>query len=790
MTRARFAVLLALFTLVVSQSAFAQKRRPLTPPPTSEITILQTTDLHDHANGAGHVGFDVDPSYAMSTSGAYARISSYVGYVRATAGHPVLLVDSGDWTMGTLYDLTLGSRPFALAYMNAMRYDAVTLGNHEFDYTPLGLAGMIAAARSGFNFSVPIVATNMKLNGNTDLAPLVAAGAIAPSYVKTLDNGMKAGFIGLMGEEAAIEAPASAPVTFDALSTHYAAIQAVVDDLRNNKGATIVIALSHSGTDASGNAGEDVNLARHVRGINVIASGHTHTPLASTHPVANGDWTTTIIDAGAFGTNVARLDLLVQRSNGTSTAQAFSNQAMTNASLTGIKVGLVPDTITATLVAATDKQLNAALGPILKQSFADYDAASTAKGIYHPAALATQDMDSNDRNPVLSPNGLGNLAADSVRNVPNSIIAQALAAAGGNPANLPGYDVTPFQIGIVATGVLRNNLPGNVPLTFADIYDVLPLGISPDQSQALPVGYPMMSGYVELADLKKICALQLVGQSNLVSSSFYLNMSGLRYSLKPAETYTYFKYATAAAALTITQDKAARGSSQALATMKALNTLASDLGAALLDESAGGNPYATALLKLNDPTTDFNQIIANLTVLGEVATAALKGTNVASGLVVSKAVNAIDVVSLFATSDAMNTGTTTDVTSGRFRTAVDLYALLLLGAVEAQYGVKITAYQTATGSTTLSSADFVTLLGNRIDADPGTKGVQELKEWTALLANVGTGLKGKIGTEYASTANFAEFPTAGAAVKTRNASYPIASIGQLAGTMAALQKAP
>jgi hypothetical protein len=59
---------------------------------------------------------------------------------------------------------------------------------------------------------------------------------------------------------------------------------------------------------------------------------------------------------------------------------------------------------------------------------------------------------------VPSPNGLGDLAADGVRNVPNSIIAQTLAAVGGNPANLPGYDFTPFQAGLVATGILRSKL--------------------------------------------------------------------------------------------------------------------------------------------------------------------------------------------------------------------------------------------------------------------------------------------------------------------------------------------
>ncbi len=789
---ARFVLVLALAIpiSVAAQNSQTPRRRTVNPVPL-EITILQTTDLHDHANGSGHVGLDVGPT-GMSATGAYARISSYVNYVRTTAGHPVVLVDSGDWTMGTLYDLTLASRPLALYFLNAMRYDCVTLGNHEFDYTPRGLAGMIAAARSSFAFQTPIVASNMSLGGNTDLAPLFGSGkAIQPTYVEQLSNGIKVGFLGLMGEEAAIDAPGSAPVTFAPLSSHYADIQSMVDELRNSEGAQVVIALSHSGTDASGTSGEDVDLARHVHGIDVIASGHTHTPLASAHAVTNGSWTTQIIDAGAFGTNVARLDLRVQRTAGVTTPLAFNNVAMTDASLGSIHTGLKFDPATAALVAATDQQLNSNLAPLLAQSFPDFDPASTGKGIYHPVAAAAQDMVSNDKNPVLSPNGLGDLSADSVRNVPNAIIAQTLAAVGGKPANLPGYDFTPYQVGVVATGVLRGSLPAGVPLTFADIYNILPLGISPDSTQLLPIGYPLISTYIELADLKKVCALQLVGQSNLVSSSFYLNMSGVRYSLKPTESYNYFKYATAAAVLNIANGKAAGGSKAAAQAVNAVFNMGYDQGAALVAASTAGNPYAAALVKLNDATPDSGQVTANLHAVGDVGAAAIYGTNTVSALVVSKAVAAVDTVSGFAATDTTNTGQPTDLTGAtRMRLAVDLYALLLINAVQSQFGVAITPYQAATGSTTLSAADFPTLLGNRIDAAPATAGVQELKEWMALLSNVGSGLAGSIGPQYASTPVFTQFGTFGSAVQTRNATYPLPAIGQLVGTIAALQQAP
>lgn len=754
-----------------------------------QLTILQTTDLHDHANGADHVGLDADPLTGRGLTGSYARIATYVNSVRASAGRPVVLVDSGDWTMGTLYDLTLGKEPLALEFMALMRYDCVTLGNHEWDYTPKGLAQALGAAQSSFRYRPPIVASNMNLNGNADLAPF-SGSTIQPTRVQTLRNGLKVGYIGLMGESAAQDAPGSAPVSFTPLSADYAAIQALVNQLRTTQGVQIVVALDHVGTDPTGTSGEDVDLARHVTGIDVIASGHTHTPLASAHTVANGGWNTQIIDAGAYGTNVARIDLTWHRATATTTLDSSSNLAMTEAGLASVHAGF-PDLIATLLVRIADQQLNAQLGPFFKQTFPDYDSSNIATGIYHRVGFASQLMISNAADAVPAPNGLGDLAADAVRSVPNAIIGQTLAAVGGNPANFPGYDFTPVQVGAVASGLLRNKLLSGVPLSFADIYGVLPLGISPDSSQALPVGYPLISAYLSVADLKKVCALQLVVQSALASGDFYLNLSGIEYGLDPAGSYAYFKYATAAAVLQVTSQKAGAGSTAALQALGALSSLGADSGAALLAAYAGGNPYAAAMVSLNDVSPGPAQIGANLGALGQVAVAAASGGNAVSNLVVSKAVAAIATVSGFAPGDAANVGPATPLADGtRVRVVVDLYAILLLGAVQEQFGLSITPYQSAAGTVVLSGADIPDLLANRVNAAPASGSVQELKDWMVLLSYESTGLGGTIGPVYASTSNFLQFGSVGAAVAQRNVSYPLASVGQLAGTLGALQAAP
>jgi len=220
--------------------------------------------------------------------------------------------------------------------------------------------------------------------------------------------------------------------------------------------------------------------------------------------------------------------------------------------------------------------------------------------------------------------------------------------------------------------------------------------------------------------------------------------------------------------------------------MNALATLGSDGGAALLAAYAAGNPYATAMVKLNDSAPTPAQIATNLAALGQVAVAAAGGQ--VSSLIVSKAVAAIDTVSAFAPNDLENTGAPMLLTgTSRIRVAVDLFAVLLLGAVQAQFGVTITPYASATSTTPMT---FVEILGNRIDAAPATAGTQELKEWMALLSYVTTGLGGSISSDYASTANFAQFGTFGVAVRTRDANYPIGSIGQLMSTLGGLQASP
>ena len=118
---------------------------------TVSFTMLQTTDVHHRSSGTGSSityspgdGMDNSgPGGSDQTQGGYARLTAKIAQLRLAAmgqGNPSLLVDSGDFLMGTVYDLTLGEMPAAFYFMEFIDYDEVTFGNHEFDNGHDGLA--------------------------------------------------------------------------------------------------------------------------------------------------------------------------------------------------------------------------------------------------------------------------------------------------------------------------------------------------------------------------------------------------------------------------------------------------------------------------------------------------------------------------------------------------------------------------------------------------------------------------------------------------------------------------
>ena len=435
----------------------------LGPVTTSLVTILHTNDLHSHLQGyAPEADYTpLTPGDDM-TVGGYARMATAIGTHKAmavAAGGDVLLLDGGDFMMGTLFELGATTGAMELKLMQAVGYDAAAIGNHEYDWTTKGLAGILKAAyTSDPKVTFPLLASNVQFSATSpdddELAMFQDPGPIKRKFIKTLaTSGLKVGFFGLLGKQAQSFAPSAKPLTFlDQTMT----AQALVTELRNTDKVDLVVALSHSGIDASG-MGEDAMLAQMVPGIDVIVSGHTHAKLDIPRVVGK----TVIVTAGAYGQYLGRLDLNVTR----------AGSAVTGVSVKEYKLLPINDQITGN--PATQTAIDNAIDLL--------DAALSSAGLTYKKVLAETAFDMT--RPSYKEYGLGDLIADAYR----------LTTARLQPDDPP-------VISVEANGSIRADiLKGKTGrIWFADLFRVSPLGIGPN---GVP-GYPLVTYYLHGRDLK------------------------------------------------------------------------------------------------------------------------------------------------------------------------------------------------------------------------------------------------------------------------------------------------
>jgi 5'-nucleotidase len=453
------------------------------PPVTSTFTILHTNDLHSHLWGHGPEA-DYSPATTGDdkTLGGFARLVTAIKAQKTSAGENVLLLDGGDFLMGTPFHIAAFSAAPELQLMQAVGYDATTIGNHEFDFTPAGLAAVLNAAKTTVKF--PLLATNMKFSEASaadDALAAFAAGEtpmIRRKFIKTLPNGLKVGMFGLLGKEAAQFAAASAPITFDPIAT---AATAMVNELRTTDKVDLVIALSHSGIDSMGK-GEDQVLAQMVSGIDIIVSGHTHDKL--TQPATVGK--TIIVTAGSFGEFLGRLDLEVVKQGGTVTAVNVKKY-----DLIAIDDTIAGDAMTQTAVETFITGLDMALMPLSYKKV---------------VAKTTFDL----KRGSVAESGLGDLVADAY-------LAIGSAAEGA-----------PADFAVEASGQMRGDLlKGNSGLLwFSDVFEVTPLGTGPDKKP----GTPLISYYLNGKDIKG--GLEVGAAAENVGDVYFLQVAGIEMDYK------------------------------------------------------------------------------------------------------------------------------------------------------------------------------------------------------------------------------------------------------------------
>ncbi|MEO0752802.1 MAG: 5'-nucleotidase C-terminal domain-containing protein [Pseudomonadota bacterium] len=257
------------------------------------LTILHTNDFHARFEPISKFDSTCAPedNDAGDCFGGSARLLTAIEDARAAAENPVL-VDAGDQFQGTLF-YTYYKGQLAAEMMNRMRYDAMTVGNHEFDDGPEVLRGFIDTV------DFPVLMSNAHVHGDEHLS-----GAIQKSTV-IQRGGEWIGLIGITPEDTHLTSSPGEHVHFHAAIP---AVQAEVDRL-TAEGITKIILLSHTGYR------KDLEIAKAVTGVDVIVGGHTNTYLANDDPAASGPYPTmvgdvAVVQAYAYGKFLGKLKVV------------------------------------------------------------------------------------------------------------------------------------------------------------------------------------------------------------------------------------------------------------------------------------------------------------------------------------------------------------------------------------------------------------------------------------------------------------------------------------------------
>ncbi|WP_238365894.1 bifunctional metallophosphatase/5'-nucleotidase [Mesobacterium pallidum] len=256
------------------------------------LTILHTNDFHARFEPISKYdsGCSAEDNTAGECFGGSARLVTAIEEARARSNNSVLF-DGGDQFQGTLF-YTFYKGKLAAEMMNKMGYDAMTVGNHEFDDGPEVLRGFMDAV----NF--PVLMSNADVSGEELLAGVLEKSTIIER------GGEKLGLIGLTPHDTdELASPGPNIIFTDPVD----AVQAEVDKL-TAEGVNKIIVLSHSGYNV------DKRVAAETTGVDVIVGGHSNTYLSNTADNAEGPYptmvgSTAIVSAYAYGKFLGELNV-------------------------------------------------------------------------------------------------------------------------------------------------------------------------------------------------------------------------------------------------------------------------------------------------------------------------------------------------------------------------------------------------------------------------------------------------------------------------------------------------
>lgn len=445
-------------------------------PAGEEVTILFTHDLH--SNLLPFTRMDDD---GPNRVGGFSRLKTALDEARA--GRDALVVDGGDFSMGTLFQTIFASEASELRMLGSLGFDATTLGNHEFDFGTQGLADMFhTAAQSGealpqllFNAGDFAYAENP-----APATPLedLSDGFHSVGTKETMiieKNGVRIGLFSAFGEDSVMFSP-TMEITVPGIVEN--AKEAVAE--LKAQGAEMIVCLSHSGTNPDPKKSEDELLAAAVPEIDVIISGHTHTYLYE--PIIAGN--TVIASCGEYSQFLGEMTLV---KNG-------ERWSVAEYRLVPIDESVAPDP-------QADAEI-AAYKAIVEEEYLSNFGDMT----FDEVAGRTKQQMPFDVYTLHGESLLGNFISDAYT-----------AAAGAEK---------PVDVAVTAAGYVRWGIPEG-EITFADAFNVSSLGIGEDGLS----GYPLIDVYLTGEELWNAAEVDASVTPLMIEAQLYF--SGFGFTFNP-----------------------------------------------------------------------------------------------------------------------------------------------------------------------------------------------------------------------------------------------------------------
>lgn len=415
------------------------------------LTIYHTNDLHSHFEG---VKTKTSNGNDFIVKGRFDRLSTAIQKIRnekISKNEIAIGVDAGDFFAGTVFSAlapSTNNKSFPeFEYLDQNNFDVITLGNHEFDATNMGLETMFQKAKN-FKGQSQIVATNLIVNNSSSsLKKYIGNDSLIKDVVikeyKSGNDILKVAFLGLLGPDACLVSKATrGDVSFVGFNDKKSKadlgeladfFSKKIDQLKKNNGVDIVVVSMHGGGE------EAAQIVKKIKGVDVVIAGHTH---EVERKVIDGK---ILSQTGDYGQNLGVLEL-----NFDTETHKVSLQDENKSSLIAINDSISPDLNWTKKIKAWKQQSFELMGQEI----------STADDV-----IFTSDRDYK-RGSVIQ-NELGVMLS-----------SRMLEELNLNNVNADFY--------FTSMGLVRASIEKGVPMTKADIFEIVGIGYDKNLKPGVP----------------------------------------------------------------------------------------------------------------------------------------------------------------------------------------------------------------------------------------------------------------------------------------------------------------